>query len=104
MPEYPFDPSTPKCVHPECDLPASPGFPTCRWESCEDYAALPLPEGGGTATMRALGILVSDHGVERIARGLLTWEGNIEDMLDGSTEIRIDRAREIHTLAATLRL
>ncbi len=27
------------CIHPDCDLPAVPGFPSCRWESCEEYAA-----------------------------------------------------------------
>ena len=26
------------CAHPDCELPAVDGFPTCRWESCERYA------------------------------------------------------------------
>ena len=30
------------CIHPECDLPARTGFPTCRWESCEAFAATRL--------------------------------------------------------------
>jgi hypothetical protein len=30
---------TMNCVNPECDLPAFEGQTSCRWESCEEYAA-----------------------------------------------------------------
>ena len=58
------------------------------------------PESGAA---HALASLVDSFGVELVARGLLTWEDNVRDMLGGATEIRLARARDIRELSRRLR-